>query len=163
VIGFAILCCPRSRWNRFGLPWIHALNQSIQHAPDLMETQVRCLMLLFCEQPKVAGQQKQILKLTCGTSRDMEKLTKLGPAPSGTSLCDVGRYRRCRSSHLTREAISLVIRKNRGCGIDAQDQRVTFLPNLELLEILHAARASFFSVYLQLMTNNCQLIGAAHA
>jgi hypothetical protein len=92
-------------------------------------------------------------------------LAELRPPGSGAPFRDVGRHRSRRSSHLAGNSVSFVFRKGRGRGIDAQDQGVAFLPDLELLKVLRTAPPALSSlcIYLQLITKNCQPAGASRA
>jgi hypothetical protein len=139
---------------------IHLLDQPGQHAPDFIEACVQRLMLLVCKQSKVAGEEKEVFQLARGAGGDMEKLAELRPGGSGASFRDVSRNRSCSSPHLAGNPVSFVFRKDHSCGIDTQDQGMTFLPDLELLKVLHLAppAGSPLWIYLQLITNNCQLI-----
>ena len=141
-------------------PRIHFLDQPGQHAPNFIEACVQRGMLLVGEQSKVTGEEKEVLQLTRGACGDMKKLAKLSPAGSGASFRNVGRHRSCRSSHLAGNSESFMVREGHGRGVDAQDQSMALLPDLELLKVLHLlppARSPLF-IYLQLIYNNCQLI-----
>jgi hypothetical protein len=146
-------------------PWIHPLDQSSQHPSNFVEAGVKCGVLLVGKQSKIAGEEKEVFQLARRTRRDIKKLAELRPARPGASFCNVGWHRSRCSSHLTGNSESFVLGKDHCCGIDTQDQSMAFLPNLELLKVLHHAppSTSFFCIYLQLITNNCQLPGAARA
>jgi hypothetical protein len=144
---------------------IYLLNQSGQHPSNFMKTRVKCGVLFVGEQSKIAGEEKEVFQLARRTGRDIKKLAELRPARPGASFRNVGWYRSRCSSHLTGNSESFVLGKDHCCGVDTQDQSMAFLPNLELLKVLHHAppSSSFFCIYLQLITNNCQLLGAARA
>ena len=144
---------------------IYLLDQSGQHAPDFREACVQRRMLLVGNQSKVAGEEKEVFQLARRAGGDMEKLAELRPAGSGGSFRDVGRHGSCRSPHLARISESLVLGKDYSCGIDAENQGVAFLPDLELLKVLHPAPPAISSlrIYLQLITKNCQPVGADSA
>jgi hypothetical protein len=138
---------------------IHLLDQPRQHAPNFMEASVQRRMLLVGEQSKIAGEEKEVFQLTRGAGGDMEKLAELRPAGSGASFRNIRRHRSCRSPHLAGNSESFVVREGHGCGVDAQDQCMTLLPDLELLKVLHLppSAGSSLRIYLQLIANNCQL------
>ena len=137
---------------------VHSLNQAGQHATNFVQRGVERLVLLFCEQAKIARQQKKILEFTGRPRRNIEKLTKLYLAATSTTLRDVCRDRSRRSPHLAGNAVPLGIRERARRHVDAQDQLVALLPNLELLKILHSSSEIPFSgVHLQLISNNFQI------
>lgn len=144
---------------------IHLLDQPSQHAPDFVEACMQRSVLLVGKQSKVAGEEKEVFQLARGAGGDIEKLAELRPAGSGGSFRDVGRHRSCRSPHLARNSEAFVLGKDHSCGIDAENQGVAFLPDLELLKVLHPALPviSALCIYLQLITKNCQSVGAASA
>jgi hypothetical protein len=148
---------------RRGSPRVYLLNQPGQHSSDLIETCIQGRMLLVGEQSKVTSQEEEIFQLTRRSGRDMEKLTELRSTGSGASFRDIGRHRRRRSPHLTRDSVAFVFGKGRGCCIDAQNERMAILPDLELFIVLHSASLTylFLCIYLQLITNNCQQLRGA--
>jgi hypothetical protein len=139
---------------------IHLRDQPGQHAPDFVEACLQRRVLLVGKQSKVAGQEKEVFQLARRAGGDIEKLAELRPAGSGGSFRDVGRHRSCRSPHLAGNSVALVFRKDHSRGIDAQGHCMALLPDLELLKVLHFTPPVGFRllIYLQLITNNCQLI-----
>ena len=90
----------------------------------------------------------------------MKKLPKFRSTSPAASFGDIRRHRCCCSPHLTREPVSLRLREGRRRRVNTQSERMAFLPNAQLLKVLHIKATQFLlnCVYLQLKTNNCQLI-----
>jgi hypothetical protein len=137
---------------------VYPLYQAGQHPANFVQRGIESLVLLFCEQTKIARKQEKILQLTRGTSGNIQKLTKLGLAATTTALRNVRWDRSCSSPHLAGNAVPFGIRKRAGCHVDAQHERVALLPNPELLKVLHRTPdVPSPRVYLQLITKYCQL------
>ena len=137
---------------------VNPLNQAGQHATNFVQRGVERLVLLFREQTKITRQQKKIIEFTGRSRRNIEKLTKLHLAATTATLRDVCRDRSRSSPHLAGNAIPLGVWEGARRHVNAQDERMALLPDPKLLKVLHRApRTSNSSVYLQLITNNCQL------
>jgi hypothetical protein len=135
----------------------HPLDQSSQHESYIVESHVKSIMLFLRQKMEIARQEEKVLQLTRGAGGDMQKLTEFRSASTGTPLRDIRRDRESRSSHLVSNAIPLGFWKRSRGAIDAQNQRVALLPNLELFKVLHCTTLSKkLCVYLQLITKNCQ-------
>jgi hypothetical protein len=136
----------------------HTLYQSCEHAPHLAQCHVQPVMLLLGEKTEVACKQKKIFQFTRRPRSNVQKLSKLRPCGTSATFRDIGGHRERCAPHLASKTKSFVFRKCERCTIHAQDQRMTLLPDLQLLEILHSSNHLFLWVYLQLITNNCQLV-----
>jgi hypothetical protein len=164
----------------------HSLDQSSEHASYLMQCPVQGLILFLGQKAEIACQQEKVFQLAGGTGSDVQKLTKLRPSGASASFRDIRGHRKRRSPHLAGQPKSFMLRKCKRRTINAQYQRMTLLPDFQLFEILHATSSKtspwirlsavhnssrnsgfnpnfiskhlFFCVYLQLITNNCQLI-----
>ena len=136
---------------------VHSLNQACQHAANFVQASVERFVLLLCEQTKIARQQKKILEFTGRPGRNIKKLTKFGLAATSAALRDVSWDGSCCSPHLASDAISFRVRESASRHVDAQDKRMAPLPHPELLKILHSSSEKFpFSrPYLRVMADNC--------
>ena len=137
---------------------VHSLNQTAQHAANFVQCGIKSFVLFLGEEPEVTGEQQEILQFTRRPGGEVQELTQLGLAASRATLRDVCRYRSRRSAHLARNAVPLGIRESASRHVDAQNERVALLPDPKLLEVLHRVAAQLFPrIYLQLITNYCQL------
>src|ERR1700682_5570323 len=141
------------------------LNQARKHASNLVQARIKRFVLFFSKQMKVTPEQEKIVEFAGGAGRDIQKLTKLGsPRPSAT-FSNVCWNRGCGSSHLTGQTVLLRLWKGACRIIDSQHQGVALLPDFQLPEILHIATSTRppVSIYLQLITKNCQSVGVGSA
>jgi hypothetical protein len=142
----------------FGNRAIHSLDQSRQHEPYVVEGSVESIVLFLRKKAQVARQEEEVFQFACGAGGHVQKLTKFGSTSPSASLRDVRRDRKRSSPHLAGNTVSLVFRKGRCSAVDTQNQRMAFLPDLELLVVLHGViTQKEAGVYLQLITKNCQI------
>ena len=113
------------------------------------------------EHSKITSEQQKVLKLACGSHRNIQKLSKLRTSPTTAAFRDVGRDGAGCPPDLAAETKSFVRRKFTGEFVRTESQFVTSAPNLQFAKILHNPPllncAKWPLSYLQLTTNNCQL------
>lgn len=135
---------------------VNALDETRQHSSNFAQAGIESCMLLFRDQTEIAREQEEILQLTGRSRGNVKELPKLRPSGASASLCNIGRHRGRSSPHLARKAVAFAIGKRARSGVNAEHQRMTLLPNVQLLEVLHSSVSGSY-IYLLLITNNCQL------
>jgi hypothetical protein len=139
-------------------PAVHALDETRQHSPNFAQAGIESDIMLFRNQTEITREQKEILQLACRPRGNIKKLPKLQPSGASASVRNVRRHGGRSSPHLTRKAVAFAIRKCARGGVDAQHQRMTLLPHLQLLKVLHGVVLQGLSyIYLLIIINNCQL------
>jgi len=112
-------------------------NQSGRHQLNLIDFNFERIMLKWRQKLKIPSEQKEIVQFTRRTQGDMEILFKLSSSCPAAAFSNIGRNRKCGTSHLTGQPITLRLRERRCNPVDAQSHGMTFSPNHELAKVLH--------------------------
>lgn len=141
---------------------IQALQKSFEHFLYLKKFEFGRLMPADVDHPQIPGEQQEIFELTCGTHGNVEELPQFGAPLAAAAFCNVCGDRRCCPPDLAAQPKPLIGRKVARNSVGVERQSMATTPNLKLVKVLqgsplrHALSAA--ANYLQLNTNNCQLV-----
>lgn len=115
----------------------HAPIQGDQAPLEIYEIGEQIPHVRILEETQSPSHIKLALHLTDGTDGDTQEASHVAATRSSTTLCNIGRHRDGRRSHLSPQSVSLGRWKSLRDLVDPSSELNTLVPNMELPEILH--------------------------
>lgn len=142
------------------------LQQGSDHLLNFKKFIFRFFVLARVQHLQVLCEEQEVLKFAGRAHGDVEKLTKFDASSASAAFCNVCRDRRSRTANLAAESKAFIRGERARQFICTKSQYVAPAPNLKSSEVLHSSLAPYsYSLpgnYLQLKTNNCQLVSEVH-
>lgn len=114
-------------------------DQSGQHQFHFTGTPLKNVILRRDQELQVPREHEEVVQFTCRAKGEMQKLPEFNSPRSSAPLSDIRGNRMSCAPHLAGKPESFVARERRCRPINAQRQRMTFLPYDQLPKILHIA------------------------
>ena len=144
--------------------FLNLFEQAKQHPCDLGDPGIQNCELLVGKQVQGASKKNVVLQFAGRPKKDEEKLPKFRIGRPATTFGDVCRDGSCSTPDWAGQSEPFLFCKEAGNRMQAQRQSVTFPPDEQVVEILHAGPSceEVYCIYLELDTDNCNLLRSGY-